>query len=69
MLTFTGEDPNAWINRAERFFKAGRYSEVEKVEVTTLNLDGENVIMVSGHERFRGYMGLGTNETNDLLAI
>ena len=41
MPVFTGENPDGWIFRANRYFATYRLTEEEKLVVATMNLDGD----------------------------
>ncbi|KAA0046073.1 Transposon Ty3-G Gag-Pol polyprotein [Cucumis melo var. makuwa] len=40
MPVFTGEDPDSWLFRAERYFQIHRLTESEKMLVSTISFDG-----------------------------
>ena len=43
MLVFTGENPNGWIFRADRYFATYGLTEEEKLVVAAMSLDGDTL--------------------------
>ena len=41
MLVFTGENPNGWIFRADRYFATYGLTEEEKLVAAAMSLDGD----------------------------